>query len=265
MTVLPTPDQATRQLTDARGRVTPADIHRLNGTGHPGLYAWFVDDEGAAHLADGIGLPSGAGLIYAGQAGAGSSSATLGSRIHGNHLGSDIYGSTFRLTLASALRGRLALTPIGGGHMGRDGEGRLTVWMREHLAVAVIAYPDRARLDSFETVVLERLDPPLNIAKRPPSPVRRQLTVLRRAFSRRAGVGPATERRSRPAPPSMQRARVGLTPEELARELGLPDAKRIRGFLRARYPRPSSELWSRWGPLSPDIERAVRDRFGGEP
>lgn len=41
--------------------------------------------------------------------------ATLGSRIRGNHLGSDIYGSTFRLTLASALRTSLALEPIGGG------------------------------------------------------------------------------------------------------------------------------------------------------
>jgi hypothetical protein len=55
----------------------------------------------------------------------------------------------------------------------------------------------------------------------------------------------------------------GLTPEELARELGLPNAKRVRSFLRDRYPRPASQLWSRWGPLPPEMERAVRDRFRG--
>lgn len=263
MTVLPTPDQATRQLTDIRGRVAPADLRRLSGTEHPGLYAWFVDVDGAEHLADGIGLPVCEGLIYAGQAGARTSRATLGSRIRGNHLGSDIYGSTLRLTLASAIRRRLALEPTGGGHMGRDGEARLTDWMRQHLAVAVIGYPDREGLDAFESAVLDRLDPPLNIAKRPPSAVRRRLTTLRRPFSKRASAKPAGERHRRPVALPLQSINAGLTPEELARELGLPDAKRVRGFLRDRYPRPASDLRSRWGPLTPEMERAVRDRFGG--
>lgn len=263
MHALPTPGQATRDLTDVRSRFAPAAIDGLSGSEHPGLYAWFVDAKGAEHLADGIGLPIGEGLIYAGQAGAGTSRATLGSRIRGNHLGGDIYGSTFRLTLASALRGRLGLEPTVGGHMHREGEHRLTDWMREHLRVAVIAYTDRAGLDAFESAVLDQLDPPLNIAKRSPSPVRAQLTILRRPFSRRAASPPSVERRPPPAARSTEAVAEGLTPEELARELGLPDAKRVRGFLRARYPRPASELWSRWGPLAPEMERAVRDRFGG--
>jgi len=50
MTALPTLAQAIRQLTDVRSRVAPADFHRLSGTEHPGLYAWFVDAEGAEHL-----------------------------------------------------------------------------------------------------------------------------------------------------------------------------------------------------------------------
>ena len=91
------------------------ELHRLSDSAEPGIYAWFVDVGGAGHLADGLGLAVDVGLIYAGQAGAGNSHATLGSRIRGNHLGSDIYGSTFRLTLASALRTSLALEPIGGG------------------------------------------------------------------------------------------------------------------------------------------------------
>jgi hypothetical protein len=261
MNPLPTPDQAVRRLTAARGRVAPTELHRLSGTAEPGIYAWFVDVEGAGQLADGIGLPVDAGLIYAGQAGAGSSHATLGSRIRGNHLGSDIYGSTFRLTLASALRTRLALEPIGGGHMSRDGEGRLTDWMRKHLMASVIAYPDRVGLDAFETVVLGRLDPPINLAKRPTTPVRRELTILRRPFGRSAVGTARIERPRQPSAPSRSGSELGRTPEDLARALGLPNAKRIRAFLRARFPRPISELGTRWGSVTPEMERAVRDRF----
>lgn len=265
MSALPKPAEAARRLVDVRGRVPPADANRLRGTEDPGLYAWFADTEAAEHLTDGVGLPVAEGLIYAGQAGAGTSSATLGSRLRGNHFGGSIYGSTFRLTLASALRERLGLQPTGGGHMSRDGEARLTAWMREHLAVAVIPYPDRAALDAFESAVLDRLDPPLNIAKHPPTPVRAQLTVLRRPFGKGASrvALPATDPRRPTMAPPVPRAGAGPTPEELARELALPDAKRVRGFLRASFPRPASELWSRWGPLPPEMERAVRDRFGG--
>ena len=105
------------------------ELHRLSDSAEPGIYAWFVDVGGAGHLADGLGLAVDVGLIYAGQAGAGNSHATLGSRIRGNHLGSDIYGSTFRLTLASALRTSLALEPIGGGQpaMSSSASGRRTV------------------------------------------------------------------------------------------------------------------------------------------
>lgn len=243
--------------------MAPGAIDQLTDLTEPGLYAWFVDVAGSRDLTAGIGQQVQEGLIYAGQAGAGQSRATLGSRIRGNHLGSDIYGSTFRLTLASALRSQLLLEAIGGGHMTREGEASLTTWMLAHLVVAVIAYPDRASLETFESLVLGHLDPPLNIAKRPPTPIRTQLAVLRRPFSKRAVAARATEPRATTIAPPLLRADAGLTPEELARELGLADAKRVRGFLRARFPRPASELWSRWGPLPPDMERAVRDRFGG--
>ncbi len=263
MDALPASAQASRRLVDVGSRVVPALVDVLRGLEHPRLYAWFVDAEGARHLTEGLGFEMGTGLIYAGQAGAGTSRASLGSRIRGNHLGGDIYGSTFRLTLASCLRGRLALQSTGGGRMSKDGEGRLSEWMHAHLEVSVIAYPDRAGLDGFESTVLDRLDPPLNIAKRPTTPVRSQLTILRRVFGRRAVSGVTAERRHPPTARSSPSVALGLTPEELARELGLPNAKRVRGFLRDRYPRPASELWSRWGPLTPEMERAVRDRFGG--
>ena len=262
MNALPKPDEAARQLMVVRGRVAPADLPRLVGIAEPGLYSWFADAEGARQLAHGLGLPVPEGLIYAGQAGAGTSRATLGSRIRGNHLGSDIYGSTFRLTLASALRTRLRLEPIGGGHMNRDGEARLTGWMQQHLMVSVVPYPDRPGLGAFETVVLARLDPPLNIAKRPATPVRTKLTSLRRTFSRSGTRVPAAGRTPPPSARRASHAGEGPTPEDLARSLGLPDAKRVRAFLRSRYPRPGSEMGTRWGALSPEMERAVRDRFG---
>lgn len=71
--------------------------------------------------------------------------------------------------------------------MSRGGEGRLTDWIRQHLMVSVIAYPDRLGLDAFEKVVLARFDPPLNIAMRPATPVRAKLTALRRPSVARAG------------------------------------------------------------------------------
>lgn len=227
------------------------------------MYAWFVDRAGAADLTTGLGTPLRPNLVYAGQAGAGSSSATLGSRIGGNHLGGNIYGSTFRLTLASALRVPLSLKPIGGRRMSHDGEARLSGWMRAHLKVSIVAYLNRQRLDSFETDLLELLDPPLNLAKRPPTPMRRRLTELRRAFTEGSTRRRSTTTSSRPSRPTS--SGQGHTPEELARNLGLRNAKPVRAFLRQTFPRPTDELWSRWGPLSAEMEHAVRSRFGGRP
>ena len=46
------------QLTDPARRVTPAGFPRDGDqTDQPGLYAWFVDDEGAAALGRGLGKP----------------------------------------------------------------------------------------------------------------------------------------------------------------------------------------------------------------
>lgn len=107
MNPLTTPERAVRRLTDVRGRVAPTELHRLSGTNEPGIYAWFIDAEEAGHLTHGLSLPVSAGLIYAGQAGAGRSHATLGSRVRGNHLGSDIYGSAFPQEARRASAGSL--------------------------------------------------------------------------------------------------------------------------------------------------------------
>ena len=49
------------------------------------------------------------------------------------------------------------------------------------------------------------------------------------------------------------------TPEQLARELGTT-GRRVRGFLRQRFPRPATELWSRWA-LTEEQVAEVRRRF----
>lgn len=179
---LPSASSARRQLLLPTARRGPDVAVQLPDAAHPGIYAWFVDDRGARDLSLGLGLPVAPGLIYAGQAGAGSSSATLASRIRGNHVAGNSYGSTLRLSVAAILRVQLGLTPSGGRHMEPAGEVRLTDWMRNHLTVSLVAYPDRATLDQLETAVLDLLDPPLNIAKRPASALRRHLTGLRRGF-----------------------------------------------------------------------------------
>lgn len=265
-----TPKVIAHTLLDPAGRVRARDAARLPGLGNPGLYAWFIDRQGAADLSSGLGQSLSAGLIYAGQTGAGTSGATLRSRLLGNHLGGNTYGSTFRLTLASILRGRLGLRPAGGRRMERADEPVLTAWMLDHLSLAAFAVPDPATVDALETSVLGILDPPLNLAKLSATPVRQALSALRRDFGRvgtsaplRPKAEPATRRASAVVGTRGALSTRGFTPEELARDLGLSNAKSLRGFLRREFPRPAAELWSRWGVLPPHIERAVRDRFGG--
>ena len=249
-------------LLDPMRRTPPMDVIRQDAAGDPGLYARFVDDGGAADLAAGLGLTVGRGLLYAGQAGATPSRATLTSRVMQNHIGGNTYASTLRLTLASVLRKQLRLTPTGRRRMDASGEPRLTIWMTSHLQIAIAAYPDREALHNAEAEVIGLLDPPFNLGGCSPTDARRALSRLRHAFVHLEAASPVRPVTSTPPPMTRAPSGSGLTPEELARDLGLPDAKRVRGFLRREFPRPASELWSRWGPLTPEMESAVRRRFG---
>jgi hypothetical protein len=143
------------------------------------------------------------------------------------------------------------------------GEPRLSDWILEHLGVAVAPFADRLTLDVLETAVLAELDPVLNLAKMPPSPVRSRLSELRRQF-RPVHAAHIASRTCTVAIPRRTTSRLaGPTPEQLALELGLPNAKAIRAFLRREVPRPSGHLGTRWGPLNPEQVRALRKRFGG--
>jgi len=156
----------------------------------PGLYAWCVDDAGAADLSCGLGLTIDPGCIYAGLAGATwwpsgkTTDHTLGRRIGQMHLGGKVRMSTFRWTLAAVLFDQLEVQVQAWMRITPASEQALSEWMREHLCVAVHPYDDRDTLAGLEHAVLERLDPPLNLRHMQPTPVRRRLSEMRRRISR---------------------------------------------------------------------------------
>lgn len=148
-----------------------------------GLYSWWVDAAGAEELTQALGHPIGAGLIYAGQAGAtrwpsGRRSAnTLWGRLVGMHLGRKHEFSTFRRTLAALLKPR--------GGSGDVDEAALTSWMGEHLCVIAAPSSDPDVLGKVEHEVLQRLDPPLNLDGMPATLVRTELKRARRGLGGR--------------------------------------------------------------------------------
>lgn len=145
----------------------------------PGLYSWWVDESGALELGRGLDHPVSTGLIYAGLAGATrkggkKSSNTLWGRITTMHLGGRHDFSTFRFSLGSAIARARGEDQID--------EGALTQWMHTHLRVVPVVVDDPDALEAIESTVLELLDPPLNLAKVPPTTLRVKLSALRRAY-----------------------------------------------------------------------------------
>jgi len=143
------------------------------------------DDDGAAALAEGLGLPLEQGRIYAGQAGATrwpsgiTGAATLQSRIGRNHLHGRIRGSTFRLTLAAILLKPEKLFHIGPKTLDPQSEQALSVWMAKHLELALHPFADPDPIEDLEDRVLARIDPPLNLEGMPRTIARQRLSELR--------------------------------------------------------------------------------------
>jgi hypothetical protein len=160
----------------------PRPSHDAN---RPGLYAWFCDDDGLDLLSKPFAtrLPP---LIYAGQAGATSSRslkesrATLRSRIRSNHVGGRLTTSTFRETLTAVLRQPLDLRLAGPRRLEIGEEARVSGWIRMHLRVSLVAVDDRLGLCAVEHAVLDQIDPHLNLMGMRPTPVRAELTRLRK-------------------------------------------------------------------------------------
>ena len=166
----------------------PAGVTCLD---RPGLYAWWVDETGAADLSRGLGLTVAPGRIYAGQAGATkwpsgrASSDTLGDRIARTHLQGRVRSSTLRLTLAGILFAQLELVVQASALLQASAEQDLSDWMSAHLSIAVHPHDDRDTLAGLEQAVAQRLEPPLNIEDYLPATSARQSVIaLRRRISR---------------------------------------------------------------------------------
>lgn len=183
-------------LRDIASAKTPANFLASGSSGlqSPGLYSWWIDQEGAADLRAGLDQPVTPGLIYAGLAGATRSRSgrkstnTLWSRIRGMHLAGRHDFSTFRLSLGAIL--------ANARHEAEINEDRLTMWMHQHLRVVTIAVHDADALNELETEVLQRLDPPLNLNKVEKNLLRRRLSELRR------------QHRHKTSPPSAERGQM---------------------------------------------------------
>ncbi len=166
-------------LSDSTQAMAPealrAAARSVSELDRPGLYTWWVDEQGAEDLTVGLASPVHPGLLYAGQAGATHwpsgkrSSNTLRARLVGMHLGGRAAMSTFRRTLAAAL------TPVGAP----IDEQVLTAWMDAHLRVIAVPVPDADGLADLEREVLERLDPPFNLRHMAATQIRRELSRRR--------------------------------------------------------------------------------------
>lgn len=193
------PNVIADYLSDRENAVNPCQFSWEAEVGQrPGLYTWWVDGEGREMLEGSLGEPI-PSLIYAGQAGATSSrarkpsTATLGSRIRGNHLNGTAYGSTFRKTLSSLLLGPLGLTVEKPDRLTSADRQRVSKWMCDHLSIVLYPFDDKDALGEIEDQVLSILDPPLNISGVAPTSVRRQVSDLRRSLTRpEIGVRPSS-------------------------------------------------------------------------
>lgn len=214
---------AAIQALDALPAIVPAPgwPGELHGVREAGLYSWWVDDVGALDIAEGLGVSIAEGRVYAGQAGAtkwpsGTPSAgTLDGRIRSQHLGGNIYGSTFRLTLASCLAAALDLSPSGA-----------SVWLLEAScgsahgsssisALRCIPTQTVTHSSTWNHQVLQRLDPPLNLHGMDPSPARvrlqeRRQTLLAPGSGEKESPGARKMERRMPTP----RPRGGVTLHE---------------------------------------------------
>ncbi|MGY4653773.1 DUF6884 domain-containing protein [Mycobacterium sp. URHB0021] len=176
-------ERCVQKLSDSTAAVSPKEFIARGRAScdRPGLYSWWVDDEGADDLSRGLGLEVGAGLIYAGLAGATRwpsgvrSNNTLWLRVMTMHLGGNHEFSTFRRTLGSIIAHSRVTTQID--------EEALTRWMHSHLRLVTVSYDDRDVLGRLERDVLAELDPPLNLQHMKPTPIRRRLKELRRAIT----------------------------------------------------------------------------------
>ncbi len=173
------PGPVIATLADATKSYSPGELaalERLQLDGC-GLYSWFVDGEGAATLSKGLGHLVEPGLVYVGQTGATRwpsglpSGATLLSRIKSQHLRGRRSASTLRRTFGSVLDVACERPVL---------REELSQWMADHLRVVPLLVEDADSLGDLERMVVQSLEPPLNLDHVGLTPVRSALKRLRK-------------------------------------------------------------------------------------
>jgi hypothetical protein len=154
-----------------------------------GMYSWWADEIAQQML----GAPLGATLpplVYVGQAGATRwpsgtrSNATLGSRISRQHISGNAGSSTFRLTVSALLLVSLNLNLDDDGRLDAASNGRVSLWIADHMRVAIAPFDGRDQLGIVEASVVSNLDPPLNLEHCHSTAARQTLSGLRRCITR---------------------------------------------------------------------------------
>ncbi|MGH9521367.1 MAG: GIY-YIG nuclease family protein [Terriglobales bacterium] len=129
-----------------------------------GVYGWYFDDlslvptDGLATMVDGFRL------LYVGIApSAAESHATMQQRIIGSHLKGNASQSTLRRSLGCLLSDQLgiSLQRVRGRLHFREGEEKLSEWLRDHARIAWVGHPTPWEIES---AVITHLDAPLNLA-----------------------------------------------------------------------------------------------------
>jgi hypothetical protein len=163
----------------------------VTGLDRPGLFAFWVDDAGAAGLSRGLDLSLEAGRVYVGQAGATkwpsgrAGDETLGHAVGRVHLGGKVRMSAFRWTLAAILFDQLEMQGQAAMLITPSSEQALGEWMHAHLSVAVHPHDDRDTLGGLEQAIVQRFDPPFSLGDHmPATPVRQRIVTLRKRISR---------------------------------------------------------------------------------
>lgn len=191
MSVKPDVDAVVHELLSAPVRCGQATQPPSSG-GVPavaGLYAWWAD----AGAIDGIPIRphpdiAGISLLYVGISPARlGSGQTLRGRIVGNHLHGNTGSSTFRLTLAAFLFDAQGWRPIARGPkttLAPADNRALSNWQADRLAVS---WSLHAEPWAVEQRVIERMQPPLNLAANAGADFYETVREARRRFRAASG------------------------------------------------------------------------------
>lgn len=148
-----------------------------------GFYAWWVAQDALPHVPTNPHPSEPFGLLYVGIAPSReSSSATLRSRVLGQHVRGNTGSSTFRRSLAALLLEQMSWAPVRTTTrevLTADDNLALTAWQRQNLRLAWI-HGDAPWIS--ERTIIEEMQPPLNLADNASHPFHESMSEARRRF-----------------------------------------------------------------------------------